>query len=141
MISRSWRCRADLLRALYAVFAGCAGEWGRGRDQRLCCPITQLDLKQGNTFVLPLKLHLKYMYRKGFFPFIPSPNQCYRFSLYTGCASRYAPARSIAFGSFPAFARCDARPSTQPCLPGSQRGGDRVVVRYYIGIWYSQCRL
>ncbi|MBL0811823.1 hypothetical protein JK323_09850 [Klebsiella michiganensis] len=45
-------------------------------------------MKQGNTFVLPLKLHLRCMYRKGFFPFIPSPNQCYRFSLYTGCASR-----------------------------------------------------
>nr|DAP25080.1 MAG TPA: hypothetical protein [Bacteriophage sp.] len=44
--------------------------------------------------------------KKGSSPTSPSPNQCYRFSLYTCCASRYAPARSIAFGSFPVFARC-----------------------------------
>ncbi|SQO97955.1 Uncharacterised protein [Escherichia coli] len=51
------------------------------------------------------------MYKKGFFPYIPSPKCSYEcFALFTGCASRYAPARSIAFGSFPVFARCDARP-------------------------------
>ncbi len=51
------------------------------------------------------------MYKKGFFPYIPSPKCSYEcFALFTCCASRYAPARSIAFGSFPDFARCDARP-------------------------------
>ena len=45
--------------------------WGRGRDQRLCCPFTKLDSKRGNPFVLSLKLHFKYMYKKGFFPYIP----------------------------------------------------------------------
>lgn len=55
--------------------------------------------------------------------FAPSPD------LFPCCASRCAPARSIAFGSFPTFARCDAQPSTQPCLPGRQRGGNRVVIK------------
>nr|DAR59410.1 MAG TPA: Lines C-terminus [Bacteriophage sp.] len=64
-------------------------------------------MKLVNTLVVSLKLHLKYMYRKGFFPYIPSPKCSYEcFALFTCCASRYAPARSIAFGSFPVFARC-----------------------------------
>ncbi len=48
------------------------------------------------------------------------------------CASRYAPARSIAFGSFPVFARCDARPlyATVLAVAGNAAGRCSGTVLY-----------
>ena len=45
--------------------------WDRGRDQRLCCLSTKPDETRAGAAWLALKLHFKYMYKKGFFPYIP----------------------------------------------------------------------
>jgi hypothetical protein len=98
---------------------------GQGRDQRLCCPITKLDLKLVNTLVVSLKLHFKCMYKRvlPLHPHLLISVIAFRSTLAALIAS--ASPLSFAFGSF-----IGLRPllmlghSTQPCLPGGQRGGD-----------------
>ena len=77
------------------------------------------------------------MYKKGFFPFIPSPNQCYRFSLYTGCASRVCESAFIRlrFIHRPTSAVMLGPPRNRACR-AVNAAGDRVVVRYSLSVLY-----